>query len=76
MEILNLIEKRKNYDNTLVFSEYVLDTVIDYEDIEFDIPFSKYASVRRGLTTGYNAMYINPAFKKNESKKTYYHCFS
>lgn len=34
MEILNLIEKRKNYDNTLVFSEYVLDTVIDYEDIE------------------------------------------
>lgn len=41
---------------------------VDYEDIEFDIPFSKYASVRRGLTTGYNAMYINPAFKKNESK--------
>lgn len=36
--------------------------------IEFDIPFSKYASVRRGLTTGYNAMYINPAIKKNESK--------
>ena len=41
---------------------------VDYEDIEFDIPFSKYASVRRGLTTGYYAMYINPAFKKNESK--------
>ena len=41
---------------------------VDYEDIEFDIPFSKYASVRRGLTTGYNAMYINPAIKKNESK--------
>lgn len=37
---------------------------VDYEDIEFDIPFSKYASVRRGLTTGYNAMYINPAFEK------------
>ena len=36
--------------------------------MEFDIPFSKYASVRRGLTTGYNAMYINPTFKKEGSK--------
>ncbi|MDD3403641.1 MAG: N-6 DNA methylase [Hespellia sp.] len=41
----------------------------DYEDLEFEIPFSKYASVRRGLTTGYNAMYINPIFKKEDSKK-------
>ena len=41
---------------------------VDYEDLEFDIPFSKYASVRRGLTTGYNAMYINPTFKKEGSK--------
>lgn len=40
----------------------------DYEDLEFDIPFSQYASVRRGLTTGYNAMYINPTFKKEDSK--------
>lgn len=42
--------------------------VVDDEDLGFNIPFSQYASVRRGLTTGYNAMYINPQFNKEASK--------
>jgi hypothetical protein len=41
----------------------------EYEELGFDIPFSKYASVRRGLTTGYNAMYINPRLKKENYQK-------
>ena len=39
---------------------------IDCGEVKFDIPFSRYASVRRGLTTGCNAMYINPSIKEEE----------
>lgn len=42
---------------------------VDDKDLEFDISFSQYASVRRGLTTGYNDMYINPIFQEKNSKK-------
>ncbi len=42
---------------------------IDCGEVKFDIPFSRYASVRRGLTTGCNAMYINPAIKEEEARK-------
>lgn len=41
----------------------------DFAELKLDIPFSRYATVRRGLTTGYNAMYINPELKRTESRE-------
>ena len=48
---------------------YEAAKMADYEELKFDVPFAQYAAVRRGLTTGYNVMYINPEFKKEESKR-------
>lgn len=39
------------------------------DDLFFSTSFSKYARVRRGLTTGFNAMFINPIFKDSLSKE-------
>ena len=36
---------------------------------DFKMSFAKLAQVRRGLTTGYNVMYINPGFSDCESEK-------
>lgn len=72
--ILKLKKGRVKCKSEIVYLEATDDSICeviktaDYEDLEFDIPFSQYASVRRGLTTGYNAMYINPTFKKENSK--------
>ena len=35
---------------------------------EFSYPFSKLATIRRGLTTGFNKMYINPDLQDEDSK--------
>lgn len=35
--------------------------------VELTVPFSEYADVRRGLSTGWNQMYINPEGIKNQS---------
>lgn len=37
--------------------------------IDFNMRFEKYARVRRGLTTGFNTMFINPVLKNESSKK-------
>ena len=42
---------------------------VEKNDLNFSTGFSKYAQVRRGLTTGFNAMFINPGFKENVSKE-------
>lgn len=36
-------------------------------NLEFETSFEELAQVRRGLTTGYNVMYINPGFSGRES---------
>lgn len=38
-------------------------------NLNFQMPFSDLAGVRRGLTTGYNAMYINPGFSGHDSER-------
>jgi hypothetical protein len=39
------------------------------DDLYFSESFSKYARIRRGLTTGFNTMFINPVFKDSLSKE-------
>jgi len=39
------------------------------DDLGFSESFSKYARIRRGLTTGFNAMFINPVVKESLSKE-------
>lgn len=45
------------------------NTVTDEKNILFNIPFSSIGSVKRGLTTGCNSMYINPQFTDKKSLK-------
>ena len=42
-------------------------TVSNDKEVGFKIPFSNIGSVRRGLTTGCNSMYINPSFEDKKS---------
>ena len=38
-------------------------------DFDFSKNFNSYGIIRRGMTTGYNSMYINPPFENKDSKK-------
>lgn len=37
--------------------------------LDFSKKFDSYGIIRRGLSTGYNSMYINPPFENSDSKK-------
>ena len=47
----------------LIFEKLQLDSV----DLGFNTRYSELASIRRGLTTGYNKMFINPPLNLKES---------
>lgn len=44
------------------------DIVPNENKVSFSVPFSQIGSIRRGLTTGFNSMFINPKFEEKESK--------
>lgn len=46
-----------------------LQMVSTIDELGFECPFCNLGSVRRGITTGCNSMYINPSFKENKSKE-------
>ena len=72
--ILKLVKRKTN---STVIEEYLesknneLERFLPEEKrefVDFSYPFSKLATVRRGLTTGCNEMYVNPNFTfKNDS---------
>lgn len=73
--ILKLV-KTENPSKTKCDSSYMelvdgklIEKVISHNDFQLplDTPFSKYSKIRRGLTTGWNTMFINPkvSIKKN-----------
>lgn len=72
--ILKLKKGNSNSNSETIYLEiknnkiYKIAKKSDFDELKFDISFSEYATVRRGLTTGYNAMYINPKLKKEESQ--------
>lgn len=39
------------------------------KNLGFEVEFNSIATIRRGLTTGFNSMYINPPFHEKESQK-------
>lgn len=59
-----VVENVKISNGTLQLHQTVSN---DKEVDDFKIPFSNIGSVRRGLTTGCNSMYINPSFEDKES---------
>ncbi|MCI7187808.1 MAG: N-6 DNA methylase [Fusobacterium mortiferum] len=75
--ILVLIKGKKKYiseninlkaiDNNITVVQY---NKIDFE-IDFEIKFDKYASIRRGLTTGFNEMFINPKISNKNNKNIF-----
>ena len=71
--ILKLVKGKNNFDT---FEEYLeaKDEVLQKVSLkkvkgfeEFSYPFSKLATVRRGVTTGCNEMYINPELISEDS---------
>ena len=64
--ILKMIRGKKIKDENIEYLKITDDsieinnTVGQFEKIDFQVSFSRYASIRRGLTTGCNKMFINP----------------
>ena len=65
-----------NHKQTVFQNVHVKDGVIVFEELEdttdnlgFNIKLKEVASIRRGLTTGFNNMYINPPLTSKESEK-------
>lgn len=52
-----------------IINGQISDTSLDISEkkIGFGIKFEKYATVRRGLTTGFNSMFVNPKLKSDLS---------
>lgn len=73
--ILHLVKGTLNIDPSIENVEMVngelipLKKVSTVDDLGFESSFCNLGSVRRGLTTGCNAMYINPPFKDYKSKE-------
>ena len=71
--ILNLV--KDNISNIAEIEELeiingqISDTSLDVSEnkIGFGVKFEKYATVRRGLTTGFNFMFVNPKLKSDLS---------
>jgi adenine-specific DNA-methyltransferase len=56
-----------NIDNNVV--QNLDDQKNENLNLGFNIKFDEIASIKRGLTTGYNTMYINPMLECEKSKK-------
>ena len=65
-----ILKLKKDGKNTQASPEYIkltdkgiekYENHLKYVALDFDKPFSAISRVRRGLTTGYNEMFINPA---------------
>lgn len=76
--ILKLKKGKFSYKPTIEFKEAKNGLLMqrskaaDLTQLGFNSKFDEVASVRRGLTTGYNAMFINPKLNSNENR-TYLH---
>lgn len=72
--ILKLVKGRcetKPIVRNLIFSDGIItEAKTENSDLKLDFSrrFDSYGVIRRGLTTGYNSMYINPPFTDSRSK--------
>ncbi|WP_277891135.1 Eco57I restriction-modification methylase domain-containing protein [Enterococcus lactis] len=77
VEVLVLRIRKGKYQKNAIFKSYkvVEDIFVDLKkdnqslNLGFDVEFDNIATVRRGITTGYNKMYINPGFSDDSSQK-------
>lgn len=72
--ILHLKKGKFNIKNDQKYLEVIngdfiekKNTTFNIRNLDFSESFSDIGTVRRGLTTGYNAMYMNPLFTNEES---------
>ncbi len=73
--ILKLKKSRQNTNHTIKYVKFENENFFEYSPkmndlgLDFSKRFDSYGFIRRGLSTGYNSMYINPPFENSDSKR-------